>query len=136
MIATGAADGSRFAVRRPTFSTDHLKATDGNHCFAVRCVRPLKSLSASFQVWSELILIVFVFCTDCSRDLMSSSVGISQWIALSFNVSVFLMAMQDPSENAANAKTSFQIASMDMAGNVVVWTVVEKQVCRISMCCF
>ena len=42
--------------------------------------------------------------------------------------------MQDSSENSANAKTSFQIASMDMAGNVVVWTVVEKQVRRISMC--
>jgi hypothetical protein len=66
------ADGSRFAARRPTFSTDHLKATDGNHYFAVQCVRPLKSLSASFQVLRSCRHI-FTFCKQCSHPLRALS---------------------------------------------------------------
>ncbi len=123
-----------FALRRaPTDVFD--RSFEGGRQQSLLCGAVCAPAQVALGVVSGLVMFdCFRFAFNCSLDLVSSIVGFLNGMPFRLMPPCFVGEMQDSSENSANAKTSFQIASMDVAGNVVVWTVVEKQVCGIIMC--
>ena len=119
-------DSRRLAFcRAPADVFDRSPQSDRRQPLLSRAVRA--PAQVALGVVSGVVSSQFVYiATKCTRSCFVSTTGIFSIACL--ELCPFDCGMQDSSDNSASAKTSFQIASMDAAGNVVVWTVVEKQV--------
>jgi hypothetical protein len=121
-------DSRRFAFRRaPADVFDRSSESDRRQ--SLLCSAVCAPAQVSVGVVSGVLEVVAIALLLQSMQPPVMDFSISDMFSLSLPCVVHCECeMQDSSENVASAKTSFQIASMDAAGNVVVWTVVEKQV--------